>query len=180
MCAIPKNKRKFGWSVIAAASAAAAALSNSSPAATRTWDGGGVDDNVNTAANWVGDVAPVLNGANNATTDDWIFTGTNRLTPNINVNPAQVLFTLTFDANAGAFNVTNSAAGTMQIGNTGGGGGNIINNSPNIQTFSTGIAPRAGAITANTADIVLNGQFNVGNDSVVDRRTNTFNGAANI
>ena len=97
MCAIPKNKRKFRWSVIAAASAAAAALSNSSPAATKTWDGGGVDDNVNTAANWVGDMAPVLNGANNATTDDWIFTGTNRLTPNINVNPAQVLFTLTFE-----------------------------------------------------------------------------------
>jgi autotransporter-associated beta strand protein len=31
----------------------------SSNAATRTWDGGGTDGNWNTAANWVGDVAPV-------------------------------------------------------------------------------------------------------------------------
>jgi hypothetical protein len=35
-------------------------------AATRTWDGGGSDNNWNTAANWVGDVAPVAG-------DDLIF-----------------------------------------------------------------------------------------------------------
>jgi autotransporter-associated beta strand protein len=176
----PKSKHKLHWAVIAAASAVAVAPAHHASAATRTWDGGGVDDNVNTAANWVNDTLPILNGANNATTDDWVFTGTTRLTPNINVNPAQLLNSITFDANAGAFTITNSAASTMQIGNTGGGGGNIINNSPNVQTFTTGIAPRAGAITANTADIVINGLFNVGNDSVVDRRTNTFNGSANV
>ncbi|MBL8826810.1 MAG: hypothetical protein JNM18_07465, partial [Planctomycetaceae bacterium] len=28
--------------------------------AVRVWDGGGADDNLSTAANWVGDVAPVM------------------------------------------------------------------------------------------------------------------------
>lgn len=37
-------------------------------AATFTWDGGGVDDNFSTAANWVGDVAPT-----GVATDDLVF-----------------------------------------------------------------------------------------------------------
>src|SRR5262249_11630519 len=64
-------------------------------AVTRTWDGGGADDNWTTAANWVGDFAP-------APGDDLVFTGTLRLTPN-NDFPANTPFrSITF--NAGGFN----------------------------------------------------------------------------
>ena len=38
-------------------------------AAVRTWDGGGSDANWTTAANWVGDIAPVAN-------DDLVFPAT--------------------------------------------------------------------------------------------------------
>jgi len=67
----------------------------------QTWDGGGADNNFNTANNWNPNAVPANNGTANL-----IFDGTTRLTPNVNVN---------FDVNSLAFA---SSAGAFQIQGT--------------------------------------------------------------
>src|SRR5262249_50234185 len=68
-------------------------------AAIDTWDGGGVDNSFKTAANWVGDVAPVPG-------DILTFDGANRLNPNNNFVSTQ-FGGLVFSATAaGPFTVT--------------------------------------------------------------------------
>jgi len=67
----------------------------SSFAATRTWTGGGGDDNWTTAANW-GGTAPVAG-------DDLVFAGTTRLTPNNNFAAGTSFSTITFSVGSGAF-----------------------------------------------------------------------------
>ena len=168
-----------GWRLAAAAIAPVlAAGSLPAVAAVRTWDGGGADDNLTTAANWVGNVAPVFNAANNVAGDDWIFTGTTRLAPvNNSTNLVQTAFTITFDANAGAFNLGGPNA--IVVGTTG-AGGHITNNGTNVQTFSGEVRSRVGTITSNGGDLVFAGIYNVGNDSAIDNRTNTFTGSGNI
>lgn len=70
-------------------------LQFSSYAATRTWTGGGGDDNWTTAANW-GGTAPVAG-------DDLVFAGTTRLTPNNNFAAGTSFNTITFSVGSGAF-----------------------------------------------------------------------------
>ncbi len=68
-------------------------------AATVTWDGGSTgpgDDNWTTAANWVGDVAPVAG-------DDLVFAGTTRLTPTNNFTADTSFGSITFNNTSGAF-----------------------------------------------------------------------------
>jgi fibronectin-binding autotransporter adhesin len=173
-----KSKVKIYCAALAALSGIAGAA-NLAKAGTFTWDGGGADDKVSTPANWVGDVAPKLNYANNVTADDLIFAGTTRLTPSIDVNATQLANTITFDATAGAFTLDGTA---IAVGNTktSNKGGDIINNSAFAQTFNMSVAARAGVMNANTADLIFNGGFNVGNGNPVNDRTNFFSGAANI
>jgi autotransporter-associated beta strand protein len=86
-----------------------------------TWDGGGADNNVTTAQNWVGDTPP---GANS----DIIFAGTTRLNVNVDIGgPAR---TWTFDNTAGAF-VISGAAFSISDG--------ITNNSTATQTINNAI-----------------------------------------
>ena len=95
------------------------------------WDGGGVNDNWTTAANWNLDVAPIAG-------DDVQFDGIVRLTPN-NDFPAGTSFnSIIFNSGAGAF-VIGSATVTGTISRevwTGVGGGNVANiptgTTPNI------------------------------------------------
>jgi hypothetical protein len=47
----------------------------------QSWDGGGANDNLTTAANWNPNVVPINNG-----TADLVFAGTVRLTPKVNTN----------------------------------------------------------------------------------------------
>jgi len=70
-------------------------LQFSSYAATRTWTGGGGDDNWTTAANW-GGTAPVAG-------DDLVFAGSTRLTPNNNFAAGTSFNTITFSVGSGAF-----------------------------------------------------------------------------
>ena len=89
--------------------------------ATYTWDGGGANNNVTTAQNWVGDVLP---GANS----DIIWAGTTRLAVNVDIGgPAR---TWTFDNTAGAF-VISGVAFTLSDG--------ITNNSAATQTINNDI-----------------------------------------
>src|SRR5689334_8340547 len=59
------------------------AFSSSAFATVRTWDGGGADGNWQTAANWVGDVAPAAN-------DDLVFPAAS---PQFTTNNNFALFT---------------------------------------------------------------------------------------
>ncbi|HEY7117038.1 MAG TPA: autotransporter-associated beta strand repeat-containing protein, partial [Tepidisphaeraceae bacterium] len=169
--------------------AAVAALATISPfagrtqAATKTWDGGGADDNFLTAKNWNSDTLPNFNGAAGDATDDLHFAGTTRLTPfNNSTNSAQLAHTITFDAGAGAFNI---GGNVMVVGSTGTtGGGDIVNNSSVTQTISAGVRPRQGSINAATADLVFNGELGVANIGMgvpanVNQRTLIVTGAFN-
>jgi len=141
--------------VIAAASAVVAqALLSSLRAhgATITWDGGGADDNLNDAVNWVGD-------ANPATTDDVVFTGLTRLTPIVNTNLQYK--SITFNSAAGAFSF--SGSNTLVTGATPTTAGNISNNSNANITFGGPIGIFAGNISANNGPFVFNGLVNLGN-----------------
>lgn len=63
---------------------------------THTWDGGGGDGNWLTAANWVGDVAPIDG-------DDLVFAGTTRLSTNNNFSTNTNFSSITISAGAGNF-----------------------------------------------------------------------------
>ena len=92
-------------------------------AASYTWDGGGTDGNWTTAANWVGDVAPV-----GASTDDLSFAGTTRTSTANNFPVGTDFRNLTFESNAGAFTL----AGSNRLDLF----GSITNLSANLQTVS--------------------------------------------
>jgi hypothetical protein len=76
---------------------------------SRTWDGGGVNNDWSTNNNWVFDVQPL----NNATAD-LIFAGNTRLKPSVDT-PWSVN-SITFDNTAGAFNITGPQAITIGAG----------------------------------------------------------------
>jgi autotransporter-associated beta strand protein len=114
------------------------------PTATCTWDGGGANNNVTTAANWVGDVVPTANA-------DVIWAGTTRLAVNIDAGgPAR---TYSFDNTAGAF-VISGAAYTLSDG--------ITNNSAVTQTINAAVTlTSAQTWNAATGNLVYGG--NIGN-----------------
>lgn len=70
-----------------------------------TWDGGGTDNNWTTAANWVGDVAPVSGTPGLSIA----FGGGTRLTPSQNLSNPFVLQSLIFDSStSGTFSLSGS------------------------------------------------------------------------
>ncbi|HZJ15633.1 MAG TPA: hypothetical protein VFD27_11310, partial [Chthoniobacteraceae bacterium] len=64
---------------ILAATIASLLLASRAFAAIEIWDGGGANDNISTALNWIDDTAPASDIANT----DLIFSGGTRLTPNV-------------------------------------------------------------------------------------------------
>ena len=110
--------------------------------ATFTWDGGGADNNVTTAQNWVGDTLPAANS-------DIIFAGTTRL--NVNVDIGGPANTWTFNNTAGAFVISGAA---FSIAN------GIINNSTNTQTINNAITlTLAQTWTAASGNLVFGGNI---------------------
>lgn len=101
-------------------------------AATYTWDGGGADNNITTAQNWVGDVVP---GSNS----DIVWAGTTRL--NVNIDAGGAGYSFTFDNTAGAFTLS-GAASSLSSG--------IVNNSALGQTINIALT-LTGAQTFNAA-----------------------------
>ncbi len=119
--------------------ALSALLTTSAAYAQGTWDGGGITSNFTEAANWVGDVAPTTNGA-------YIFAGTINLTANNNLTLTAADNQITFDATAGAFTLTGNPIR----------GGNVTNNSSNLQTISVNLRLNGGrTIAAGTAGVTL-------------------------
>ena len=128
------------------------------------WNGGASPDNtwVN-GTNWAGGVSP-LSG------DLVTFAGTVQTTPNM-MN-SYVIGSLAFSNNAGAFNITNNGAGTLNL--TGG----VTNNSTNVETVSVPVA-MSGAQSFNAASnsLVFNGVISgSGGGVTVSGTTNIFTG----
>jgi autotransporter-associated beta strand protein len=110
--------------------------------ATFIWDGGGADNNVTTAQNWVGDTLP---GANS----DIIWAGTTRL--NVNVDVGGPANSYTFDNTAGAF-VLSGVAFSIANG--------ITNNSTATQTINNAITlTLAQTWSAASGNLVFGGNI---------------------
>jgi hypothetical protein len=92
---------------------------------SRTWDGGGANNDWSTNNNWTLDVQPL----NNATAD-LIFAGNVRLTPSVDT-PWNVA-SITFNNTAGAFTITGPQAITI-------GSGGIVNNDTQTQTITAAL-----------------------------------------
>ena len=165
---LKKNK-----AALAAAVACCALLVgvSDSRAAARNWDGGGADNNFNTATNWANDTLPTWTGQ----TDDLYFGGDVQLTPNNNITNADVNG-LYFDAGAGAFVITGNE---ISVGSAGSNTTDrIVNNSSVTQTISTAVKTRYITIDAAAGDIVFNGSnLNIGNSPNTSGRQLTITGA---
>lgn len=108
---------------------------------THTWNGGGANNNWNTAANW-GGVAPVAG-------DSLIFAGSIRLGCTNNFTSGTTFSNIAFSSNAGAFSLRGNAFALA---------GDIENTSTNFQIFSLGLS-KVGQCNVNAAsgDITING-----------------------
>ena len=122
---------------------------------TEAWNGGGSDQNWDTASNWVSGFAPDLTG------DDLVFAGTVGLAPNMDNNYS--VDSLTFSGNAGSFTIGSTTSSTLTL--TGGG---ITNNSAYAQTLNVPVADAGGGLTKS------------GNGTVILAATNTYTGNTTI
>ncbi len=127
-------------------------------AATKTWDGGGSDDNLTTAANWAGDVAPIAG-------DDLIFPdGPSTVMLNNDFLAGTTFNSLTVNGTESGIDTTSYVldGNAMTIGSGGiqslvtGSGGALSINIPltlgSSQTF----------VTAATSSLGISGSLNVG------------------
>jgi len=125
-------------------------------AVTYTWDGGGADNNIGTAANWNPDGAP----ATNLATTDLVFDGTARLSPSFNA---------AFSANSITFNNNAAANGFGFFGTalTIGTGG-IANNDGNFETFNNSltIGTATSQLNAGTGGLFFNNNITLGTNAL--------------
>jgi autotransporter-associated beta strand protein len=116
----------------------------------QVWNGNGGDNNWSTTANWVGGQVPQPG-------DFVTFAGINRPFPNMETG--YTLSGLTFNTDAGSFDITSGSSSTLTLS------GGVTNNSLNVQTIDASVALALnGAQTFNTAlnSIVINGTVNDG------------------
>ena len=136
------------------------------------WDGGGPNSNIDTPQNWDDNVLPDLTGR----TANLVFAGTMRLMPQINIDIEPL--GLRFDPTAGEFVI--GGTGIIATGTTGTTNGDIVNDSPLIQTINAPIVMRRGALDAAAGDIVINGPINVGGGSSSSGRSLTLRGEHDV
>jgi autotransporter-associated beta strand protein len=126
----------FAATVLTAGTAAAQDL---------TWTGGGGDDNFTTGGNWMGGTAPIGSG-----TENLIFQGATRLTPNNNFAAGTTFNSITFQA-----------PGFNLLGNplTVGSGGIQVNAASGTDTISLGVrvAGTTSQVTNAGASLVYTG-----------------------
>lgn len=144
-------------------------------AATFTWSGGGTNDNFTTSANWLGGTAPT-----NTDVNDFIFTGTTRLAPNINANNFNAS-SITFDASAGSFNITTGGGASQRFQFPTTGTSTITQNSANAQAIAFVYQGGASAgnilITGSGAGSLTLGNLRLGPTGT---QTNTLNIQRNV
>jgi MYXO-CTERM domain-containing protein len=131
-----------------------------SHAADRIWDGGGGDNNWNTAANWDAAIA---------TGDSLFFDGSTRLTPNNNTT-ANNDYNITFNSGAGAFTLSGNVIDLIS-------GGFVVNNSANAQAVNHAVRLLGnGTITSNGGTLTIGGALSEDQNAL---KTLTINGAGN-
>ena len=150
-------KRSNRAQILAAAAISSLSLfSHPASGASFTWTGAS-NSNISFSgapSNWSPTTALPAAG------DDVFFAATSNAGINLNVNPGFLDMTFTSAAPAYTF-----SGGTITLGSSTPSGGNITNNSANIQTFgNTTMAFRAGLISAASGDIVFNSNINIGNN----------------
>jgi fibronectin-binding autotransporter adhesin len=116
----------------------------------KMWDGGGGDNNWNTGANWVGDVAPIAG-------DDLVFAGSTRLAPDNNYGANTSFRSITFASNAGNFVLGSTGANTIELS----GGSAAIRSSTTSGTITLNLpitfSTAAPTITTTSGGTVLFG-----------------------
>jgi autotransporter-associated beta strand protein len=124
------------------------------------WDGnaptGGGNNRWTRAANWAADVAPPANTSSGLTNTDLTFAGSLKTTPLLDNN--YFVRTVTFAPGAAAFTITPSSSQQIAIG-----GGGIVNNSTNRQTFLNSLVlSNSQTWNAAVGDLVIRGPVNLG------------------
>lgn len=119
---------------------------------TKTWDGGGSDNNWTTGQNWTDDAAP---GSPQGNVN---FAGSTRLTPNNNFGSYSGGFRIFFNSGAGAFTLNGNP---IKFYDWGGARALIQNDSANTQTLNlrVGAGNAVGGLdfAPNTGDIIYDG-----------------------
>ena len=143
-------------------------------AASKTWDGGGANNNWSaTPINWDLDVAPLAN-------DDLFFDGVTRLSPSNDFATNTNFNSLTFNSGAGAFTLSGNAI-TL--------GGNVTNLSANTETINLGLVLSATrTFTTSAGNIAVGGVISgstfgitkTGSGIASLSGTNTFTGVTTI
>ncbi len=119
-------------------------------AVTRTWDGGGIDNNWNTAQNWSGDTMPTAS-------DDAVFDTTS--TKNATINSAPSVNSITIAS--GYTGIITQAAGVGVTVGTGGfskAGGTFTGNNASI-TISGSFSNTSGTFTSTSGTLTIGGSF---------------------
>ncbi len=162
--------------ILFALSLVALLFSSNAFSAVKTWDGGGADNNWQTAANWAGDIAPVANDdlvfpatATQFTTNNnfFLFTNFNSITINgsytIGGNPLRIANSLTVNSGTQAINTAISLSGgqtfnasqgsltTLAILSVSGAGLTL----DGVGSFGIGIISGSGGIIQNGAGASL-------------------------
>ncbi len=141
-------------------------------AATATWDGGGSDNNMNTAQNWTGDVAPSAG-------DDLVFpAGTARKTITNNYTAGTSFNSITFSGStsSGETNYTFSGNSIVLVD------GVTTDFTSNGGSPTIGLAMQLGGqafITSQNNNLILTGALNIGSNTVIfdGAGSNTIDGA---
>jgi autotransporter-associated beta strand protein len=136
---------------------------------TETWSGLAANDNWGSDANWSGGLAPGYSG------DTVIFTGSTRLTPNLEAN--YDVTSLTFDGAADVFTIGSTSGKSLTLS------GPLNNSSANLQTITTPVVLNPGFIINDSgAGIALAGPVSgntglaVSSGNVTLAGTNTYTG----
>jgi autotransporter-associated beta strand protein len=112
----------------------AAVLPLAAPAATFVWDGngpfGGGNSRWSRGNNWAGNVAPPANRVSGLTNTDLTFAGALKTTPLM--DRSYFIRSLTFNTNAGSFNLISANGQDLTVG-----GGGIVNYSANAQRIGS-------------------------------------------
>ncbi len=140
-------------------------------AATRTWDGGGTNDNWKTKDNWGGTAL--------AANDDLVFGGTTQLTTDNNFNNGTNFASITFASGAGAFTLDGNRVDLD---------GAITNNDNDTQTIILNLrlaATQSFDAAAGNLDIsgVISGAgglTKIGSNTLTLSGTNTFSGQLTV